>query len=157
MSKAYQAICVLTGEGIESGLVRFAQLENGPVKIKGNIIGLSKGFHGFHVHQFGDLSQGCKTAGGHYNPEGKTHGGPGDIERHVGDLGNLKSEGEKETKFEIEDSEISLWGERSIIGRALVLHKGEDDLGRGNDEESKKTGNAGGRIACGVIGLAPDF
>lgn len=56
-------------------------------------------------------------------------------------------------KFRFQDSAITLTGTRSIVGRSLVIHEKEDDLGRGNAADSKKTGNAGGRIACGVIGF----
>lgn len=73
----------------------------------------------------------------------------------IGDLGNIevKSNGE-ETEILINDSIISLIGQHSIIGRSLVIHEKEDDLGKGGNEESLKTGNAGGRILCGVIGIA---
>ena len=110
--------------------------------------------HGFHIHQFGNLTKGCLTAGPHYNPFNKTHGGPDDEERHVGDLGNVQADADGNGKYEREDKLVSLLGPLSVIGRSCVLHKDTDDLGRGGNAESKKTGNAGARIACGVIGLS---
>ena len=74
--------------------------------------------------------------------------------RHVGDLGNLEAKEGADTVVDISDHLISLVGQYSVIGRSLIVHEKDDDLGRGKDEESKKTGNAGGRIACGVIGIA---
>ena len=103
----------------------------------------------------GNLIEGCKTAGPHFNPEGKTHGGPGKEIRHVGDLGNIVAGEDGVAKHDAEDELCALSGPFSIIGRSCVCHAGEDDLGEGvgeKAEESKKTGNAGGRVACGVIG-----
>lgn len=82
------------------------------------------------------------------------HGAPNDQVRHVGDLGNIRAneQGYAETKFS--DQVINLAGPRSIIGRAVVLHNGIDDFGRSAHPDSKKTGNAGGRAGCGVIGIA---
>lgn len=81
------------------------------------------------------------------------HGAPNDQVRHIGDLGNIRADerGIAETKFS--DQVINLAGPRSIIGRAVVLHSGVDDFGRSNHPDSKKTGNAGGRAGCGVIGI----
>ena len=81
------------------------------------------------------------------------HGAPTDIERHVGDLGNIKANSTGVATVNITDSLISLSGQHSIIGRALVVHDKIDDLGKGGTEESRKTGSAGGRFACGVIGI----
>lgn len=82
----------------------------------------------------------------------KTHGAPNDLIRHVGDLGNIRSYGGVAC-IDFTDSVISLSGCHSIIGRALVVHAMTDDLGRTNNAESKTTGNAGGRVSCGVIGI----
>lgn len=88
------------------------------------------------------------------NPFGKGHGAPEDSDRHVGDLGNFKTDGQGNAKGSVSDSQIKLIGEHSVLGRTIVVHAGTDDLGKGNTEESKKTGNAGARPACGVIGIA---
>lgn len=147
------ACCVLTGETVK-GTVHFTQQGNGsPVTVKGCIEGLAEGKHGFHIHEFGDNTNGCTSAGAHYNPDGCDHAGPEDKSRHVGDLGNVTADGSGQCKFEFEDKVISLTGERSIIGRTVVVHADEDDLGKGGHELSKTTGNAGGRLACGVIGI----
>ena len=94
------------------------------------------------------------TAGPHFNPHGKVHGGPDSAERHVGDLGNVEADSNGFSKILMHDSQVTLYGPLSVVGRACVLHKNEDDLGTGNNEESKKTGNAGARIACGIIGIS---
>ncbi|XP_059824108.1 superoxide dismutase [Cu-Zn] [Hemitrygon akajei] len=151
-----KAICVLKGSGEVTGTVNLEQAEDGSVTVRGSITGLTPGKHGFHVHAYGDNTNGCISAGPHYNPFNKKHGGPDDVERHVGDLGNVVANDSGEAKFELKDKMLSLSGERSIIGRTLVIHEKEDDLGKGGDEESTRTGNAGGRLACGVIGIAKD-
>ncbi|KAJ8047323.1 Superoxide dismutase [Cu-Zn] [Holothuria leucospilota] len=110
--------------------------------------------HGFHVHTYGDLSDGCQSTGGHYNPFNKNHGGPKAEERHVGDLGNVEPNAAGVVNTKIEDDLASLVGEHSIIGRAFVIHAGEDDLGLGGFPDSLTTGHAGARLACCVIGIA---
>jgi Cu-Zn family superoxide dismutase len=89
--------------------------------------------HGIHVHEFGDLTEGCDTAGGHFNPENKNHGGPNTMERHVGDLGNLISDPYGNSYICFKDEHLSLFGENSIIGRSVVVHAKEDDLGQKGD------------------------
>ena len=105
----------------------------------------------------GNLIEGCKTAGPHYNPHNKTHGGPLDEVRHVGDLGNLDAKEDGVAHYEWEDHLIHLHGEFSVIGRSCVCHADVDDHGKGGHELSLTTGNAGARLACGVIGLSAPF
>ncbi|KRZ13074.1 Superoxide dismutase [Cu-Zn], partial [Trichinella zimbabwensis] len=150
----FKAICVIRGENV-TGAVTFKQnTEDDKTIITGEIKGLTPGKHGFHVHEWGDNSMGCISAGAHYNPFGKTHGGPTDTVRHVGDLGNIVAGSDGVAKIDIVDDQIKLTGAYSIIGRTMVVHIQEDDLGKGGDDESLKTGNAGARVGCGVIGIA---
>lgn len=124
------------------------------MQVNGSLSGLKEGLHGFHIHEFGDNTNGCISAGPHFNPNDKEHGGPTDAERHAGDLGNIEANAEGVAKVNITDKQISLSGANSIIGRTVVVHADPDDLGKGGHDLSKTTGNAGGRLACAVIGLA---
>lgn len=82
-----------------------------------------------------------------------THGAPEDHVRHVGDLGNIQAGSNGEAIVNITDNVISLSGPNNILGRSIVVHSGEDDLGKGNHTLSSTTGNSGDRWACGVIGI----
>jgi len=149
-NKVRQATVKIEGE--VSGNVKFTQTDKG-VTVEGEITGLKPGKHGFHVHALGDLSNGCASTGSHFNPHNKKHGAPTAEERHVGDLGNIVADENGVAKIQISDHLISLTGDHCIIGRAVVVHAGEDDVGLGGNEESLKTGNAGGRVGCGIIGI----
>ena len=105
----------------------------------------------------GNLIEGCKTAGPHFNPAGVVHGGPDTEVRHVGDMGNITAGDDGVAHYDYEDRLIQLSGAESVIGRSVVCHAKVDDLGMGGDEESTKTGNAGARVACGVIGISGPF
>ena len=109
------------------------------------------------IYFLGNLIEGCKTAGPHWNPKGMTHGGPGKETRHAGDLGNVVAGADGNGVYEGTDDQLMLHGVDSIIGRSCVTHAKPDDLGEGGDDESLKTGNAGARLACGVIGLSGPF
>ncbi|KAJ2372391.1 hypothetical protein IW150_004140 [Coemansia sp. RSA 2607] len=150
-----KAVAVLKGDSGVTGVVILTQPDDAsPVHLHVSVEGLSAGKHGFHIHEFGDATNGCTSAGAHYNPLGKTHGAPSDEERHLGDLGNVTANEEGKVVEEIEDSGVTLYGPFSVLGRTVVVHEGEDDLGKGGHELSPTTGNAGGRLACGVIGIA---
>ncbi|XP_063593948.1 uncharacterized protein LOC134770958 [Penaeus indicus] len=153
-SQTLRAKVIFTGEVEGNFTLTQSNPPLGPTLIEGTITGLSPGLHGFHIHEFGDLSDGCTTIGGHYNPHKRLHGSPDDRERHVGDLGNVLADADGIAKVNITDPIISLTGPFSVIGRALDVHAGEDDLGDGGDEKSLKGGNAGRRLACGVVGFA---
>ena len=119
--------------------------------------GLSKnGLHGFHIHEAGDLTDKCESMCAHFNPYNKKHGGPGSKERHVGDLGNLKSDKNGNVNIRMSDNMIKLKGKACIIGRGLIIHADEDDLGNGTNDASKINGNSGKRIACAIIGISKD-
>jgi len=107
--------------------------------------------HGFHIHEYGTIGASCTQSGGHYNPFDEVHGSPSVSERHVGDLGNVLADENGVVSLEISDTKAKLYSLTTIVGRAIVVHEGMDDLGIYEDRGSKTTGNAGGRIACGVI------
>ena len=139
-------------DGVDKGNFLFKQEPGKPVLVVGTVTGLTPGKHGFHIHEFGDLSNGCESAGPHYNPDDVDHG---DLDSgHAGDLGNIVADENGIAKIGIVLKRVDLHGDRNIVGRAIVVHADEDDLGKGGDEESAKTGNAGDRLGCGVIRLA---
>jgi Cu-Zn family superoxide dismutase len=130
------------------GTVHFVDSGEG-IRVIADVQGLTAGLHGFHVHQYGDCTAPDGTsAGGHFNPENAPHGAPSDAERHVGDLGNISADDMGMAHLEMTDTVIALNGAHSILGRGIIVHAGEDDL------TSQPTGNAGARVACGVIGVA---
>ena len=148
--KITKAICVLhpTKGNTASGWVTFEVVENG-VRVVAEISGLAPGKHGFHIHEFGDCSADNGTsAGGHYNPMGMQHSMPMSDKRHVGDLGNIEANKNGVAKLDYVDPMLKLGGAMSILGRGMIVHEKEDDL------KTQPTGDAGSRLACGVIGVA---
>lgn len=146
---AREAVAHLISQNV-TGTIYFTEIDGG-IQVKGTINGLNPGLYGFHVHELGDTST-CDATGPHFNPDNNNHGGPDHSIRHVGDLGNVRFIGNVAT-VDFVDKVITLRGRNSILGRGLVLHAQEDDLGLGNHETSLTTGNAGPRVACGTIGI----
>lgn len=146
-----RAVCVFDSNSTVEGYLSFIQASSNNVSIIGNLTGID-GPHGMHVHEYGTLEDSCRGTGRHFNPLDKDHGSPLDDERHVGDLGNILFVN-KTAIVEFHDRQASLNGFLSIIGRSLVIHARQDDLGRGTHEISKITGNAGERMACCVIAI----
>ncbi|RMF20477.1 MAG: superoxide dismutase family protein [Deltaproteobacteria bacterium] len=131
------------------GRVQFTRVDGG-VRIVADVYGLPPGKHGFHIHTNGDCgSPDGKSAGGHFNPAGTPHGAPDAdaSKRHVGDLGNLEADEATNAHYDRVDKVVALSGENSVVGRAVIVHAGEDAL------SSQPTGAAGRRLACGVIGV----
>lgn len=117
------------------------------VQVVADITGLTPGKHGFHIHEFGDCSApDGASAGSHFNPTKKAHGAPDASERHLGDLGNIEADKDGKAHLDLKDKTLKLSGENSILGRGVIVHEKVDDW-------SQPTGNAGGRLACGIIGV----
>uniref|UniRef100_A0A7M4EAS0 Superoxide dismutase [Cu-Zn] n=1 Tax=Crocodylus porosus TaxID=8502 RepID=A0A7M4EAS0_CROPO len=106
----------------------------------------SEGLHSF-LYSFGDLSDSCNSTGGHYNPFSVNH------PHHPGDFGNFYSKDGKIRKYKSNLS-ATLFGPYTIMGRSVVIHEQEDDMGKGNNKASLENGNAGRRLACCVIGIS---
>jgi Cu-Zn family superoxide dismutase len=102
--------------------------------------------HGLHIHEGADCSGDAMGAKGHFNPHGKPHGQHGSADSHAGDLPSLKANKAGRGNVQVEVSGITVSpGPASIIGRGLVVHASPDDF------KTQPHGNAGARIACGVI------
>ncbi len=147
------AICILKSENI-TGEIFFDEIDKNKVKIYGKISGLKiNSKHAIHIHEYGDLRENCNACCNHYNPFNKEHGDRLDEIRHAGDLGNIQTNELGIGEFSFEDKLVKLKGPYSVIGRSIIIHEDEDDLGMGGHHDSKKTGHAGKRLICGVIGL----
>lgn len=130
------------------GTLLLVQRDN-QLRIVGRVRNLEPGEHGFHVHQYGDLRAPDGTsAGGHFDPEGHQHGAPG-AESHAGDFGNITANEQGIAEVDMTSEHTKL---HYILGRSFVVHGGKDDL------KSQPSGDAGPRVAVGVIGIGnPDF
>jgi len=156
--KDISAIAYLNSD-IKGSIYFIENKQKNIITVKLNLSGLPKNKElGFHIHAAGDLSDGCTSACAHFNPFNTIHGGKNSKERHVGDLGNIKTDANGNCIMEFNDNMIKLRGyKQNIIGRSIVIHGQKDDLGKGKNSESLKTGNAGKRIACAVIGYTKEM
>lgn len=166
MAELKKAICVLRCQSYhQHGIVEMTEVKRGgAVKFRVYIHNIPPGLHGFHIHNRGNEVHGAESLCDHFNPSHKTHGNLNDTNSHIGDLGNLEtyrstiksSEGNKIINMvntEFIANRVRLRGSRSIIGRSLVVHDQEDDLGLGNFPDSLTTGHSGKRIMWGIIGV----
>jgi Cu-Zn family superoxide dismutase len=141
------AVLQAASESEVSGTIKFVA-QGDHVQITGEVRGLTPGEHGFHIHEFGDISaMDGGSAGGHFNPTNQPHGGREDAQRHVGDLGNIKANDQGVATINLRDKHIKLSGPHSIVGRAVVVHAKADDL------KSQPSGDAGARVGVGVVGI----
>ena len=146
LEMAYAQLQPTEGNDVR-GTVSFTEAPEG-VRVVASVMGLEEGEHGFHIHETGDCSApDASSAGGHYAPDDSPHGAPTDAQdqRHLGDLGNITAEANGQASYERVDEYLTLSGPNSIIGKAVIVHENPDDL------ETQPTGNAGPRLACGVI------
>ena len=132
-----------------SGTVTFHATDDG-VHIVAEVQGVDgAGQHGFHVHENGQCDHGGEqhftSAGGHFNPTGVEHACPPTDPRHAGDLGNIEVGANGSARMEMTSNQLSLSGPNSVIGKAIILHASPDDC------KTQPTGNAGDRLACGVV------
>lgn len=152
-TSAAEAVAVMkpTKGSKTRGEIRFSMLDDGKIRIHGELSGLTaNSSHGFHVHEKGDCSAPDATsAGGHFHLPGQQHGGPAfDDNHHAGDLGNIRTDAQGVARVDmtLPQKQLTLADEpQNIIGRGLIVHARADDL------HSQPTGDAGGRLACGVI------
>lgn len=151
-----KAIAFLTNDSHNvTGTVNFTQSSyNSGTEVYAKISGLIPGTkHGLHIHETGDLSGGCETLGLHFNPYNQDHGSPFSKVRHVADFGNIEQEdGDDYATLSFTIPTLKLTGPTSVIGRGIVLHSGEDDLGLGDSPLSKTVGNSGARLSCAIVG-----
>lgn len=130
------------------GMVHMQELADGTVDVNADLTGVPPGVHGFHIHDKGTCADNGNAAGGHFNPMNMPHAAPDAQSHHAGDFGNVTADanGEIHTHFNTRSVTVRE-GATSAVGHAVVLHGNPDDL------TTQPSGNAGPRIACGVVTL----
>lgn len=134
-----------------TGTVRFVPLADGKVRVMARVTGLTaNGKHAIHIHEKPDMSSAdLNSTGGHFNPTGHPHGAPDEVAHHAGDFGNLVADADGAARLDLTVDGISVGTGKpnDIVGKPVIVHAKEDDL------KSQPSGNAGGRIAGGLITL----
>ncbi len=144
---AAMATLVPASNSNASGEVRFYPID-GALMVEVTAMGLQPGSHGFHIHAVGDCSAtDASSAGSHFAPDGNMHGAPQEAvgQHHAGDLGNIEASVTGVAQYQRSSTALSLTGTHSVIGKAVIIHAEQDDL------QTQPSGDAGDRIACGVI------
>ncbi|HWW62792.1 MAG TPA: superoxide dismutase family protein [Thermoanaerobaculia bacterium] len=135
-----------TSGNTAQGAVTFRQLKTGQVEVEVNLTGVPSGTHGFHLHEKGDCGDNGNAAGGHFNPSSMAHGAPDATSHHAGDFGNVTADDSGNVRVTRTVNGITVTaGPNSVVGHAVILHANADDL------VTQPSGNAGPRIACGVV------
>lgn len=147
--KVTEAIALIfpVNESHVNGVVVFSEVENG-IRVQATIENLTPGSHGFHVHHYGDAyAHDASSVCAHYNPTKQPHGKPTDESRHMGDMGNIVANADGIARIDYVDTQLTLNGPHSIIGRSVIVHSDADDY------VTQPTGNAGSKLGVGVIGI----
>ena len=135
-----------TSGSTASGTVMLTQLGDGSVRVTVDLTGVPPGVHGFHIHDKGDCGDNGNAAGGHFNPAATAHGAPTADPHHAGDFGNVTADADGRVHTEFTTRSVTVEaGPNSAVGHAVILHANPDDL------VTQPTGNAGPRIACGIV------
>jgi len=129
-----------------SGQATLTEVDGG-VEVAVTLYSAEPGLHALHIHQKADCSASDATsAGGHFAPRDHDHGMPEEDEHHLGDLGNIEvsQDGTAEAEVVAKNATLVPGGDRSFLGRAIMVHAKQDDGGQ-------PAGNAGRRVGCGEI------
>lgn len=152
-TNAVKGVAVFNDANIQGDVV-ICDYKQG-VLLKATFTKLPSGLHGFHIHKAGDLrGEGCMGLCEHYDLGHHVHGaGPtSKKERHTGDLGNIAIPPKRsfiKKSYYIKGPHV-----QHLLGRSLIVHEDEDDLGKGTHDDSKTTGHSGKRMGCAIIGRA---
>jgi Cu-Zn family superoxide dismutase len=137
-----------TSGSTAQGTVHLQELSDGSVEVTADLTGVPAGVHGFHIHEKGDCGDNGNAAGGHYNAGGTALGAPEAMPHHAGDWGNVTADADGRVHAMFTTRSITVGaGATSAVGHAIILHGNPDDL------TTQPSGNAGPRIACGVVTL----
>ena len=149
LSKTVSLTLESKSESTAMGKAEFSEV-NGIVSFDMKLSGLTPGMHAVHIHEKADCSSpDGKSAGGHWNPTMEKHGKWGDADGfHKGDIGNVTADENGTAKISMETDEWCIGCDddnKNILGKAIIVHQGEDDY------TTQPTGAAGGRVSCGGI------